>query len=65
MMTLVSELLLKNGHKVTAIVRDKTKLKVDHANLSKVQADVFNAETLVSVFKVNGLCTGYMFYFTS
>ena len=50
-MTLVSELLLKNGHKVTAIVRDETKLKVEHANLSKVQADVFNAESLVSVFK--------------
>ena len=51
MMTLVSELLLKNGHKVTAIVRDETKLKVEHANLSKVQADVFIAESLVSVFK--------------
>ena len=50
-MTLVSELLLQNGHKVTAVVRDVTKLKVDHANLSKVQADIFNAESLASIFK--------------
>ena len=47
----VSELLLKNGHKVTAVVRDGTKLKEDHANRSKVQADVFNAESLVSIFR--------------
>ena len=50
-MTLVSELLLQNGHKVTAVVRDVTKLKVNHTDLSKVQADIFNAESLASIFK--------------
>ena len=48
---LISELLLQNGHSVTAIVRDVTKLKVEHANLIKVQADIFNAGSLASIFK--------------
>ena len=37
---------LKQGYEVTILVRDKTKLKINHNNLTVMEGDVMNAKTI-------------------
>mgnify|MGYP003575533754 CR=1 FL=1 len=43
--------LLDRNHKITAIVRNPGKLKTTHANLSVVEGDVYDTETLAQTLK--------------
>lgn len=42
---------LENGHQITAIVRDASKIAEKHHNLNVIQADIFNFEDLAPIFK--------------
>jgi len=42
---------LEKGHIVTAILRDPSKLAVEHANLTTIKADVFDPISLAPIFK--------------
>lgn len=42
----ITELVLNKGHKLTVFVRNKAKLKIQHANLQIVEGDIYNAPSL-------------------
>ena len=42
---------LQKNYKVTAVVRNIAKLEMDHENLRKVEANVFDSSSLAPVFK--------------
>lgn len=37
---------LKQGHEVTILVRDKTRININHENLTVIEGDVMNAKTI-------------------
>lgn len=40
---------LNKGYQVTAVLRDPSKLKVEHPNLKKIQGDIFDTEELAKI----------------
>ena len=45
------EQILENGHSVTAMVRDKNKISINHPKLTKVTGDIFNPNVLAPMIK--------------
>ena len=43
--------ILENGHSVTAMVRDKNKITINHPKLTKVTGDIFNPNVLAPMIK--------------
>ncbi|XP_069834166.1 flavin reductase (NADPH)-like isoform X2 [Dendropsophus ebraccatus] len=42
---------LQNGHEVTALVRNKSKMTIQHENLKVVEANIFSQDSLAEHFK--------------
>ncbi len=53
--SIVMELALQAGHEVTAVVRDVSKIKISHNNLSVKTADLFDKESVKVVAEGNEL----------